>query len=112
MFVRRMIVTTVCAIIIPAAAGSASAVDSYQVTGQVAEVSATKIVVMKDKERFEIERDASSKLIGAEPKIGSKVMVKYAMTAKGIENKDPASTPPPAPPAKAASTPAKPAKSK
>ena len=60
--------------------------DKYQVTGEVAEVSDTMIVVMKGKERFEIARDAGTKVEGALAK-GSKVTVKYKMTATSVEVK-------------------------
>jgi len=58
--------------------------DSYQVTGQVAEVTPEVIVVMKGKERFEIARDPGDK---TEVKVGDKVTVKYRMTATSIEKK-------------------------
>ena len=60
--------------------------DKYQVTGEVAEVSNTMIVVMKGKERFEIARDAGTKVEGTLAK-GSKVTVKYKMTATSVEVK-------------------------
>ena len=60
--------------------------DKYQVTGEVTEVSDTMIVVMKGKERFEIARDAGTKVEGALAK-GSKVTIKYKMTATSVEVK-------------------------
>ena len=48
--------------------------------------SDTKIVVMKDTERFEIARTADSKVTG-DLKVGTKVTIKYSMTAKSIEAK-------------------------
>jgi hypothetical protein len=60
--------------------------DKYQVTGEVAEVSDTMIVVIKGKERFEIARDAGTKVEGTLAK-GSKVTVKYKMTATSVEVK-------------------------
>ena len=59
---------------------------SYQVTGPVAEVSDSMIVVMKGKERFEIDRDANTKVTG-ELKVGDKVTVMYTMSAKDVEVK-------------------------
>ena len=44
------------------------------------------IVVMKGKERFEIDRDASTKVTG-ELKVGDKVTIMYTMTAKSVEVK-------------------------
>lgn len=59
---------------------------SYQVTGPVVEATDTMIVVMKGKERFEIDRDASTKVTG-DLKVGEKVTVMYTMTAKEVEVK-------------------------
>jgi len=59
---------------------------SYQVTGPVVEATDTMIVVMKGKERFEIDRDASTKVTG-DVKVGEKVTVMYTMTAKEVEVK-------------------------
>jgi hypothetical protein len=59
---------------------------SYQVTGPVVEATDTMIVVMKGKERFEIDRDANTKVTG-DLKVGAKVTVMYTMTAKEVEVK-------------------------
>src|SRR6476659_566573 len=59
---------------------------SYQVTGPIAEVNDSMIVVMKGKERFEVNRDASTKVTG-DLKVGEKVTIMYTMTAKDIEVK-------------------------
>ena len=64
----------------------AASPDKYQVTGTVEEVSDTMIVVMKGKERFEIARDAGTKVEGTLAK-GAKVTVKYKMTATSVEVK-------------------------
>jgi hypothetical protein len=56
---------------------------AYQVTGPVLEVTDTKIVVEKDKEKWEIARDASTKVNGNVKK-GDKVTVEYNMTASKI----------------------------
>lgn len=62
--------------------------DAYQVTGNVAEVTDSAIVVMKGKERFEIERTADTKVSGADAvKVGDKVTVRYRMSATSIEAK-------------------------
>ena len=60
---------------------------AYQVTGPVLEVTDTKIVVEKDKEKWEIARDKDTKVTG-ELKKGSKVTIQYRMTATSIESKD------------------------
>ena len=72
--------------ILCAAPTLAESPDKYQVTGTVEEVSDTMIVVMKGKERFEIARDAGTKVEGTLAK-GAKVTVKYKMTATSVEVK-------------------------
>ncbi|HJW38083.1 MAG TPA: hypothetical protein VJ420_05665 [Candidatus Udaeobacter sp.] len=66
----------------------AAGVQDYQVTGPIAELNDTMIVVEKGakKERFEITRDANTKASG-EMKVGDKVTVHYTMTATNIEVK-------------------------
>ena len=60
---------------------------AYQVTGPVLEVTDSKIVVEKDKEKWEIARDKDTKVTG-ELKKGSRVTVQYKMTATSVEVKD------------------------
>jgi len=60
---------------------------AYQVTGPVLDVTDTKIVVEKGKEKWEIARDKNTKVTG-ELKKGAKVTVQYEMTATSIEAKD------------------------
>ena len=72
--------------ILCAAPSFAASPDKYQVTGTVEEVSDTMIVVMKGTERFEIARDAGTKVEGTLAK-GAKVTVKYKMTATSVEVK-------------------------
>jgi hypothetical protein len=64
---------------------------SYQVTGPVVEVTDSMIVVTKGKERFELDRDASTKVTG-DLKVGEKVTIMYTMTAKDVEVKADKST--------------------
>ena len=64
----------------------APAAMAYQVTGPVLEVTDTKIVVEKDKEKWEIARDKDTKVTG-DVKKGSKVTIQYRMTATSIEGK-------------------------
>lgn len=64
---------------------------TYQVTGPVLEVSPSRIVVEKGKDRWELARDASTKA-STEPKVGDKVTVMYSMTATEIEVKPGAAT--------------------
>lgn len=55
---------------------------AYQVTGPVLEVTDSKIVVQKGKEKWEIAKDASTK--APDVKVGDKVTVEYKMTATDI----------------------------
>lgn len=66
---------------------SAPGAMAYQVTGPVLEVTDTKIVVEKDREKWEIARDKDTKVTG-ELKKGSRVTIQYRMTATSIEVKD------------------------
>ena len=61
---------------------------TYEVTGPVAEINDSMIVVEKGakKERFELARDSSTKVSG-DVKVGDKVTVHYTMTAKDVEVK-------------------------
>ena len=72
------------AVILAFAAPSALA---YQVTGPVLELTDTKIVVQKDKEKWEISRDKDTKVTG-DLKKGSRVTIEYKMSADKIEVKD------------------------
>jgi hypothetical protein len=60
---------------------------AYQVTGPVLEVTDSKIVVEKDKEKWEIARDKDTKVKG-DLKKGSRVTIQYKMTATEVEVKD------------------------
>jgi hypothetical protein len=60
---------------------------AYQVTGPVLEVTDTKIVVQKGKEKWELARDANTKVEG-DLKKGAKVTVEYKMTATSIAVKE------------------------
>jgi hypothetical protein len=59
---------------------------TYQVTGPVLEANDSMIAVQKGKERWEVARDASTKVAG-EVKVGEKVTVTYTMTATNVEAK-------------------------
>jgi hypothetical protein len=62
------------------------ATKTYQVTGPVLEVSDSMIAVQKGKDRWEIARDASTKVTG-DLKVGAKVTIEYRMTATSVEVK-------------------------
>ena len=59
---------------------------TYQFTGKVLEVKDNVIVVDKNGEKFEMAKDANTKVKGA-LKVGAKVTVKYESRAAEIEVK-------------------------
>jgi hypothetical protein len=68
-------------------AGSAMAAGkTYQVTGPVLEVTADKIVVQKGQDKWELLRDASTKVNG-DLVVGAKVTITYTMTASAVDVK-------------------------
>lgn len=69
------------------AAFAEEAANTYQVTGPIVELTDTKIVVMKGKDKWELARNAETKVTG-ELKVGAKVTIQYSMTAQTIEAKD------------------------
>ena len=71
-------------LLIAAATTYAAAVNTYQVTGPVLEVTSDTITVKKGNEKWQIARDASTKA-PADIKVGTKVTVFYKMTATSIE---------------------------
>jgi hypothetical protein len=64
----------------------AAAPKTYQVTGPVLELTNDMIVVQKGKDRWEIARDAATKVTG-DLKVGAKVTIEYRMIAASIEVK-------------------------
>ena len=60
---------------------------SYQVTGPVLEMKDDLITVQKGSEKWEIAKDAATKVTG-DLKVGSKVTIEYTMKAATIEVKD------------------------
>src|SRR5438445_12539939 len=69
-----------------ASAAQAGMAKTYQVTGPVISASDDTIVVQKGKDKWEIGRDASTKVSG-DLKPGAKVTVEYRMTATSVEVK-------------------------
>ena len=64
----------------------AGSTKTYQVTGPVLEVKDDMIAVQKGKDRWEIGRDAGTKVTG-DLKPGAKVTIQYRMTATEVEVK-------------------------
>jgi hypothetical protein len=88
MKIQRLLLATAIAAL-PALALAAP--KTYQVTGPVLEVTDTMIVVQKGQDRWEVSRDASTKVTG-DLKVGAKVTVEYRMTATSVEVKPAAAT--------------------
>ena len=83
----KKILFFVCAFMLVAAVALAAGPKTYQVTGPVLEVKGDVIVVQKDTDKWEVARDAATKVTG-DLKVGSKVTIEYPMTAKKIEVKE------------------------
>ena len=72
-------------VLVPGWAVAASA-KKYQVTGKVLELTDSVITVEKGTEKWEINRDAQTKITG-DLKVGAKVTIEYRMTAATVEIK-------------------------
>ena len=70
-----------------AAVAFAAGPKTYQVTGPVLEMTGDVIVVEKGKDKWEIARDAATKVTG-DLKVGSKVTIEYTMKAATVEVKE------------------------
>ncbi len=68
------------------ALNSQAAVKTYQVTGPITEINDTTVTVDKGGEKWTLQKDATTKVTG-ELKVGTKVTIKYSMTATDIEAK-------------------------
>jgi hypothetical protein len=74
------------AMLLATAAVAAPQAKSYQVTGPVLEVTDTAITVQKGDERWQVARDAGTKITG-DLKVGAKVTIQYRMVATDVEVK-------------------------
>ena len=83
---KRFTVAVAAVAILMLVASPAFAGKTYQFTGTVLEVKDTVIVVDKNGEKFEMAKDASTKVKG-DLKVGAKVTVKYESRAAEIEVK-------------------------
>jgi hypothetical protein len=77
----------VCAFVLMATVVFAAGPNKYQVTGPVLEIKGDVIVVQKGSEKWEVTKDAATKISG-DLKVGSKVTIEYKMTATKIEVKE------------------------
>ena len=83
---KKVLIVT-CLIFFVATVAFAAGPKTYQVTGPVLEMTADMIAVQKGKDRWEIARDAATKVIG-DLKVGSKVTIEYTMKAAAVEVKE------------------------
>jgi len=80
---KRITIAVVAMVLV---ASVAFAGKTYQFTGKVLEVKDDVIIVDKAGEKFEMSKDASTKIKG-DLKVGAKVTVKYESRAAEIEVK-------------------------
>jgi hypothetical protein len=83
----KKLLLAVAAVMICASLVFAAGPNTYQVTGPVLEMKDGIITVQKGKEKWEIAKDAATKVTG-DLKVGSKVTIEYTMKATTIEVKD------------------------
>lgn len=76
-----------CAFLFAATVAFAAGPNKYQVTGPVLEVTADKIVVQKGNDKWELSRDAATKVTG-DLKVGAKVTIEYTMKAVTVDVKE------------------------
>ncbi len=74
-------------ILLAASFALAAGPKSYQVTGPVLEIKDDVIVVQKGKDKWELAKDAGTKVNG-DLKVGAKVTIQYTMKATEIEVKE------------------------
>ena len=89
---KLLAIIGVCQLLFLQGSYAAAAAKTYQVTGQILEMNEKTIVVQKGDERWEINRDDTTK--GKEDlKVGRKVTIHYRMTATSVEPKPTAGEP-------------------
>src|ERR1700733_4743702 len=67
-------------------AALAADANTYPVTGPILELTDTKIVVQKGKDKWEVARNADTKVTG-DLKVGAKVTIQYGMVAQTVDVK-------------------------
>ncbi|MCE5265321.1 MAG: hypothetical protein LLG97_17540 [Deltaproteobacteria bacterium] len=83
----KKILVLACAFFFVAAVAFAAGPKTYQVTGPVLEVTGDLIVVQKGNDKWEIARDAATKVTG-DLKVGAKVTIEYTMKAATVQVKE------------------------
>jgi hypothetical protein len=81
---KKIVVLVVAVVLVASVAFAAG--KTYQFTGKVLEIKDNTIVVEKGKEKFEMAKDANTKIKG-DLKVGAKVTVQYESRAAEIEVK-------------------------
>ena len=81
---KKLVLMVVAAMLVASVAFAAG--KTYQFTGKVLEIKDNVIVVEKGKEKFEMTKDANTKIKG-DLKVGAKVTVQYESRAAEIEGK-------------------------
>ena len=84
---KKRVAMGLAAIVLGIATAFAAGPREYQVTGPVLELTNDVITVEKDKDKWEIARTKDTKVKG-DLKKGSRVTIKYTMTAESVEVKD------------------------
>jgi hypothetical protein len=77
----------VAAVMISSSLVFAAGPKTYQVTGPVLEIKDNLIIVQKGNDKWELAKDATTKVTG-DLKVGSKVTIEYTMKAATIEVKE------------------------
>ena len=85
--IRRLLVVVLVLSFLAPSLALARSPKKYQVTGKVLELTEDVIVVQKGDEKWEIGREAATKVDG-KLKVGDKVTIEYAMVAAKIEVKE------------------------
>jgi len=83
---KKSLMVLVCMMFLWSSMVFAAGPKTYQVTGPVLEIRSDVIVVQKGKEKWEILKDAATKVKG-NLKVGSKVTIDYTMKATAVEVK-------------------------
>jgi RNase P/RNase MRP subunit p29 len=83
----KKILIFACVFLFVATVAFAAGLKTYQVTGPVLEVTSDMVVVQKGKDKWQIGRDAATKVTG-DLKVGSKVTIDYTMKAVTVEAKE------------------------
>lgn len=83
----KRVLMTIGAVMISSSLAFAAGPKTYQVTGPVLDVKGDMITVQKGKEKWEIAKDAATKVTG-DLQVGSKVTIEYTMKATAVTVKE------------------------